>query len=76
MPDGYRCGPCPPGQTGDGKVCNPISACDPNPCFPGVQCTNTNSDPYFRCGPCPPGFTGDGISCSDIDEVCFPLRAS
>lgn len=69
MVDGYRCGPCPLGQTGDGRTCTYVNACDPNPCYPGVQCGNINSEPFFRCGPCPPGLTGNGEKCDDIDEV-------
>lgn len=69
MADGYRCGPCPPGQSGDGRTCVNINACDPNPCFPGVQCSSTSSDPFYRCGPCPQGLTGNGVNCDDVDEV-------
>ncbi|XP_074834409.1 cartilage oligomeric matrix protein [Carettochelys insculpta] len=50
------------------------SSCSPNPCFPGVTCTETSSG--FHCGPCPLGFTGNGTHCTDINECstnpCFP----
>ena len=69
MPDGYRCGACPPGQTGDGQTCNLIDGCNPNPCYPGVQCVGQPTSPFYRCGPCPPGYTGNGTSCVDVDEV-------
>lgn len=68
-PEGYRCGQCPPGQTGDGVTCDNMDNCHPNPCFPGVQCGNINQPPYYRCGDCPPGLTGNGTICVDIDEV-------
>uniref|UniRef100_A0A8C9F6M4 Cartilage oligomeric matrix protein n=1 Tax=Pavo cristatus TaxID=9049 RepID=A0A8C9F6M4_PAVCR len=76
---GFRCGPCPPGYSGNGSQCTDINECSANPCFPKVQCINTA--PGFRCDPCPPGFTGQmvegvGLSyarankqvCTDINE--------
>ncbi|XP_017583008.1 PREDICTED: cartilage oligomeric matrix protein isoform X1 [Corvus brachyrhynchos] len=76
---GFRCGPCPPGYSGNGTHCTDINECNANPCFPKVQCINTN--PGFRCDPCPPGFTGqllEGVGmayarankqvCTDINE--------
>ncbi|KAM8960511.1 cartilage oligomeric matrix protein [Pelodytes ibericus] len=48
--------------------------CNPNPCFPGVTCTQTGSG--FKCGPCPAGYSGNGSHCTDINECtmnpCFP----
>uniref|UniRef100_A0A672UZP7 Cartilage oligomeric matrix protein n=1 Tax=Strigops habroptila TaxID=2489341 RepID=A0A672UZP7_STRHB len=76
---GFRCGPCPPGYSGNGTHCTDINECNANPCFPKVQCINTS--PGFRCDPCPPGFTGqmvEGVGlayarankqvCTDINE--------
>uniref|UniRef100_A0A8V1AFJ0 Cartilage oligomeric matrix protein n=1 Tax=Gallus gallus TaxID=9031 RepID=A0A8V1AFJ0_CHICK len=76
---GFRCGPCPPGYSGNGSQCTDINECSANPCFPKVQCINTA--PGFRCDPCPPGFTGqmvEGVGlayarankqvCTDINE--------
>ncbi|NXQ98198.1 COMP protein, partial [Sagittarius serpentarius] len=76
---GFRCGPCPPGYSGNGSQCTDINECNANPCFPKVQCINTA--PGFRCDPCPPGFTGqmvEGVGlayarankqvCTDINE--------
>uniref|UniRef100_A0A8C2TJQ7 Cartilage oligomeric matrix protein n=1 Tax=Coturnix japonica TaxID=93934 RepID=A0A8C2TJQ7_COTJA len=76
---GFRCGPCPPGYSGNGSQCTDINECSANPCFPKVQCINTS--PGFRCDPCPPGFTGqmvEGVGlayarankqvCTDINE--------
>uniref|UniRef100_A0A8C0BC31 COMP protein n=1 Tax=Buteo japonicus TaxID=224669 RepID=A0A8C0BC31_9AVES len=76
---GFRCGPCPPGYSGNGSHCTDINECNANPCFPKVQCINTT--PGFRCDPCPPGFTGqmvEGVGlayarankqvCTDINE--------
>lgn len=71
--DGYRCGPCPIGQTGDGHTCSYINACEPNPCYPGVRCGGISNEPFYRCGPCPNGMTGDGENCDDIDEVRGPV---
>ncbi|XP_043576631.1 cartilage oligomeric matrix protein [Chiloscyllium plagiosum] len=52
----------------------PFGRCDPNPCFPGVQCSTTFNG--FRCGACPSGFTGNGTHCTDVDECqthpCYP----
>ncbi|XP_054031150.1 cartilage oligomeric matrix protein [Dryobates pubescens] len=76
---GFRCGPCPPGYSGNGTACTDINECNAAPCFPKVQCINTS--PGFRCDPCPPGFTGqmvEGVGlayarankqvCTDINE--------
>lgn len=42
-------------------------SCDPNPCHPGVTCTETVNG--IRCGPCPQGMEGNGTHCTDTDEV-------
>ncbi|XP_072272421.1 thrombospondin-4 [Pyxicephalus adspersus] len=54
--NGFQCGPCPEGYTGNGIVCTDVDECRLNPCFPGVRCINTS--PGFRCESCPPGYTG------------------
>ncbi|XP_053159390.1 thrombospondin-4 isoform X1 [Hemicordylus capensis] len=77
--EGFQCGPCPEGFTGNGVTCTDIDECRYNPCFPGVRCVNTV--PGFRCEGCPPGYTGQVIQgvginaaknnkqvCMDIDE--------
>ncbi|XP_055332011.1 cartilage oligomeric matrix protein-like isoform X2 [Paramacrobiotus metropolitanus] len=72
LDDTYRCGPCPPGFTGDGRSCQP-DYCNPNPCHPGVACQSAHDGP--RCGPCPQGTTGDGRECRrDLCQPnpCFP----
>ena len=58
--DSYRCGPCPPGMTGDGSrgSCVPYMSCADKPCFPGVSCIDTLIGP--KCGSCPRGYRGDG----------------
>ncbi|XP_013414446.1 fibropellin-1-like isoform X2 [Lingula anatina] len=69
-PPYYRCGPCPPGHIGDGITCHK-DACQPNPCFEGVQCVSAGNGDYI-CGPCPPGFTGDGKTCKSYRGGCDP----
>ncbi|XP_049722692.1 thrombospondin-4 isoform X1 [Elephas maximus indicus] len=77
--DGFQCGPCPVGYTGNGITCSDIDECKYHPCYPGVRCVNLA--PGFRCDACPVGFTGPvvqgvGITfaksnkqiCTDIDE--------
>ena len=47
------------------------TACDPNPCYPGVTCTPDASAMGYMCGDCPQGYEGDGVGptgCTDIDE--------
>lgn len=75
--DGFRCGACPKGYSGDGVECRRHTTCRDRPCFYGVQCQDI--DGGYRCGPCPPGFTGDGtrggcqpekIMCDS--KPCFP----
>ncbi|XP_060641077.1 cartilage oligomeric matrix protein [Anolis sagrei] len=62
------------GATGHPISLAPLSRCYPNPCFPGVTCTDTPTG--FRCGTCPQGYTGNGTHCTDINECtanpCFP----
>ncbi|NXK88206.1 COMP protein, partial [Formicarius rufipectus] len=56
-----------PEVTGPLITVTQFSRCLPNPCFPGVPCTDTGSG--FRCGACPEGLSGNGTHCSDINEV-------
>ena len=45
-----------------------VGACDGEPCFKGVRCTNIGYG-NFKCEACPKGYRGDGKTCTDIDEV-------
>lgn len=69
--DGYQCGACPQGMTGNGTKfgCRPIECAD-NTCFPGVECVDSAAG--FQCGSCPDGYKGNGSHCTDIDEVLDP----
>ncbi|XP_066492493.1 cartilage oligomeric matrix protein [Tiliqua scincoides] len=62
------------GATGPSISVTTFSRCYPNPCFPGVTCTDTPTG--FHCGACPLGYTGNGTHCTDINECtanpCFP----
>ncbi|XP_011136223.1 cartilage oligomeric matrix protein isoform X2 [Harpegnathos saltator] len=67
---GPQCGPCPPGFTGNGRVCTKIYVitCIDRPCYPGVQCFNISSG--YRCGGCPNGYTGNGEKCERRRNPC------
>ncbi|XP_031829184.1 thrombospondin isoform X2 [Nomia melanderi] len=66
-PQGPRCGPCPPGYTGDGYRCAKMAnPCASNPCYPGVRCYDRVGG--YRCGSCPNGFVGNGTSCVVMNE--------
>lgn len=71
--EGAQCGLCPGGYEGDGRQCQRRSACHAASCYPGVQCSQIDSPPYFRCGQCPEGYLGNGTDCKDEDEVIFFL---
>ena len=51
-----------------------VVLCDPNACYPGVQCEIQMGEPV--CGACPLGYIGNGLSCSKIDHClsnpCYP----
>ncbi|XP_067824685.1 thrombospondin-4-like isoform X1 [Heptranchias perlo] len=77
--DGFHCGACPSGFTGNGTRCIDVDECQTHPCFPRVRCVNTS--PGFQCEPCPIGYSGPRIQgvgemfarthrqiCNDIDE--------
>ena len=73
--DGYQCGPCPSGYTGDGFHCNAYDRCLINnggcSISPRVSCFPSSSSDRVVCGPCPPGYVGDGITCSTVDgDIC------
>nr|XP_033339765.1 cartilage oligomeric matrix protein-like [Megalopta genalis] len=64
---GPRCGPCPPGYTGDGRQCTRLpNPCASNPCFRGVNCYNRVDG--YSCGTCPKGYAGNGVTCSIANE--------
>ncbi|XP_014877112.1 cartilage oligomeric matrix protein isoform X3 [Poecilia latipinna] len=44
----------------------PVSPCEPNPCHPGVKCSESPEGP--QCGACPDGMEGNGMHCTDVDE--------
>uniref|UniRef100_A0A4W5MKQ5 Thrombospondin 3b n=1 Tax=Hucho hucho TaxID=62062 RepID=A0A4W5MKQ5_9TELE len=48
----------------------PNSRCEPNLCYKGVPCTETQEYPGYHCGACPEAMTGNGTHCQDIDEEC------
>lgn len=53
LPGSFRCGPCPPGYTGNGHYCTDIDECQINnggcSLSPRVQCTNTIVSFRFPC---------------------------
>ncbi|XP_053962504.1 uncharacterized protein LOC128866050 isoform X2 [Anastrepha ludens] len=59
---GLRCGRCPAGMVGDGKICKPGVTCAERPCYVGVQCHDTLNG--AQCDACPDGYEGDGRSCT------------
>ncbi|XP_032681170.1 cartilage oligomeric matrix protein [Odontomachus brunneus] len=67
---GPQCGPCPPGFTGNGRVCSKIHVitCIDRPCYPGVQCYEVTNG--YRCGGCPSGYTGNGEKCERRRNGC------
>ncbi|XP_014469756.1 PREDICTED: cartilage oligomeric matrix protein [Dinoponera quadriceps] len=67
---GPQCGPCPPGFTGNGRVCTKIHiiTCIDRPCYPGVQCYDVSSG--YRCGVCPSGYAGNGEKCERRRNAC------
>ena len=51
---------CKAGFTG--RDCDiPITRCNNDSCYPGVQCTKNNLT--ISCASCPSGYTGDGKNC-------------
>lgn len=64
--DGFRCGPCPRGYTGDGISCKQLITCNHRPCFQGVRCYDTEDG--HQCGPCPAGYTGNGVVCKPANR--------
>ena len=51
---------CKAGFTG--RDCDiPITRCNNDSCYPGVQCSKNNLT--ISCGSCPSGYTGDGKNC-------------
>ncbi|XP_077996690.1 uncharacterized protein LOC144449997 [Glandiceps talaboti] len=59
---------CPPAYGGD--FCdNDYDACQDDPCYHDVTCTDLPAPKTgYECGDCPSGLTGDGEKCFDVDE--------
>ncbi|XP_058975812.1 cubilin homolog [Musca domestica] len=81
LPGSFKCGPCPPGYTGNGATCYDIDECVTNnggcSLQPKVRCINTEGS--YHCGKCPVGWIGDGHSCDlapsnscDEEHICHP----
>ncbi|XP_031575406.1 uncharacterized protein LOC116309020, partial [Actinia tenebrosa] len=54
---GFRCGPCPPGFTGNGIRCEDVNECNLYPCSALTKCINLR--PGYQCTPCPVGYLGN-----------------
>lgn len=58
LPGSFDCGPCPPGYTGNGRICRDINECSMNnggcSVSPLVECINLPGS--RRCGSCPTFF--------------------
>ena len=68
---------CPPGlQWENGNCVIKVEICQPNPCYPGVQCEIQFGQAI--CGSCPLGMIGDGFQCKILRQdfchsnPCFP----
>ncbi|XP_075163375.1 cubilin homolog [Haematobia irritans] len=81
LPGTFKCGPCPTGYTGNGKMCIDVDECATNnggcSLQPKVRCINTEGSHF--CGQCPPGWVGDGRMCNlvpsnscDGEKICHP----
>ncbi|XP_035686817.1 mucin-like protein [Branchiostoma floridae] len=74
--DGYECGECPDGYTGNGTVCQDIDECETDE---GSQCHHicVNFVGNFTCT-CNNGYylSDDGFSCKDINECELPNNCS
>ena len=64
--DGFKCGKCPKGSTGDGVTCAEENLCvTKNPCDPLTTCSNNGK----TCSACPAGYKGSGKSgCKPISS--------
>ncbi|GIX87096.1 thrombospondin-4 [Caerostris darwini] len=56
--DGFRCGPCPRGYTGDGVSCKQVVTCNDRPCFEGKEPTPTHFPLRRRLCIRPPLYAG------------------
>ena len=76
--DGYKCGECPPGYTGDGETCVDVNECDDGNnggCDALTTCTN-NVGGLPTCGACPTGYKGSGTTgCKKPEPACSKTTA-
>ncbi|CAH1237975.1 FBN3 [Branchiostoma lanceolatum] len=68
---------CPTGFIG--TTCQTdVDACEGNPCFQGVECTDQPAplapgQPGYICGACPFDMVGNGETCADLNECLLDL---
>uniref|UniRef100_H2ZSP3 Uncharacterized protein n=1 Tax=Latimeria chalumnae TaxID=7897 RepID=H2ZSP3_LATCH len=71
--EGYSCGPCPEGLSGDGKICTDIDECEENNSTCEQICINTVNS--YNCS-CREGYQVNGMNTSSFSDINECLNMS